>query len=335
VAVIVVLVCLLAITAVQAVRPFSQPRFQQSALDRSTYVYANGAAQDLPLGKSIQAAASNEYTVPLGTTLYHATTGKFPFFNEVSTWFSLDPYEGWRMIMQKAALNNVDAFVRKVTAARNLKLFLMKRTQAQSQAALLALGAGAGAPWFAGADIAAVNGNWYGLTSAAASAVAFIEAFCRIMQQHAYDGWRNPWDQDEIMVCPVVANPGAANVGTTIASKIVYGAGGWICPRTKWQGVFGLFGDNRKYYSAQYLEPPAAGGNTNRLHYIILERALPLPVGVDAGYAADQTATLWKKGCCAWDAQWRAYEQYNDPTVPAKTKAILVKLKAYTQPWTC
>lgn len=47
-------------------------------------------------------------------------------------------------------------------------------------------------------DPALLRPHWYALPSAATA--AFIDEFCAKMPLLGYVGWRNPWDQDEIMV---------------------------------------------------------------------------------------------------------------------------------------
>jgi hypothetical protein len=169
----------------------------------------------------LNVVSPNTYTLPKGKILYHATTAKFAAFLEKPTWFSPDQFEGWKMAMWHASFppRPLNVYVRKVASARDLTLFLMKPTEELSRAALLENTA-----WKWTKEM--LQNHWYAIGAKKTS--QFVDDFCRLMGAHGFHGWRNPWDQDEIMLCSTPVD------GYRLADKIEYAQGGWFCPPTKW-----------------------------------------------------------------------------------------------------
>lgn len=240
----------------------------------------------LPLfsGKNIAPSASDTYhVVPLGTALYHATVHRFDKFLEGKTWFSLDPLEGWKMKMAHAASAGApdeerDVYLRRILAKRQLQLFLMKRTETLSKAALASPISSIPPPariWPAAITLPrhvlhrtmsdqAMRGTvrlprereaptpsassttsarecnrqeWITTGGGEAHNVAATSCLqahfpsLRLSESSSLIAllpvrpsvYRNPWDQDEIMLCPVVDAPaglGVAHVGTSLDSKV-------------------------------------------------------------------------------------------------------------------
>jgi len=291
--------------AVQARRLDSRGRLKGRLTYISTFagVVAN---TDRPLQRDITDIASTAYTVPKNTAMYHCTSVKFQKLREGPTWFSLDVSEGFKMAVKQGVLKSRDTLCHKVQPTKDLKLFLMKRKEALSRIDLNTNAQGGVRVWPRAIP------PWYGKPYNSNVAVqGFVDDFCTVMGAEGYDGWRNPWDQDEIMLCPITNN-----VGTSIASKISY-VGVILCPKDKTKSVLATNADDLdgnpanprwpdtfKYWSDVFSDP--VGGHTERLHYLMLS-TVPhaqngyvtknIPATIDAGAAIDVSGQFYKAAC--------------------------------------
>jgi len=327
------LVCLSAmiIDQVEARRSRLQHKLQ------ARYVSNFASVTDLPLKLDITPTAADIYMVKKGTDLHHSTDVLFPSFREAATWMSLDKLEGFKMIVKKAVTADpaaVDMYARKLVANRDLKLFLMKRLQRDSEARLThyATAAPVGLAAFPGGFPAWYNApsripNAHGVLVPNQVVSDFVDNFCTVVQQHGFDGWRNPWDQDEIMLCPVMAGH-----GSTIASKVSFN-GGWFCPSAKTVGPLATgpapWDKSKLYYSNVFTDPrpgpvgaPIAANNpgTQRLHYQMMKTVPDLVnvgrvttnaalTSIDLRAAADASEEYFGKVCCRFDAQYALYQE--------------------------
>jgi len=302
---------------VQARRLDSRGKLKGRLTYVSTYAGVGNPNADRPLNKDITDAASTSYIVPKNTPMYHCTSVKFKQLREGPTWFSLDVVEGFKMAVKQAKVNGRDNVCLTAQPTADLKLYLMKRTEALSRADLAPLG---GPRVWPNAIPA-----WYGKPYATNPLVQqFVNDFCTVMGREGFVGWRNPWDQDEIMLCPIFNG-----VGTSIASKIAYGPV-VVCPIAKITPLLATndddvnfprnpaapqWPDTFKYWSDVFSDP--AGGNTERLHFLML-RTVPhgvaghvtknVPATIDAGAALDVSAEFYRAACAvAPDYAWKLY----------------------------
>ena len=310
------------------------------------YVSEFDAATDQPLKKNIQPQAPNLYKVPKDTIMYHATPNHFAAFYERPTWFSMDAKEGFTLAVGNVEDKPVKLYVRRVKASRDLNLFLMKRTEAESKTALMNLQTSSGVrPWRAarfqvqyalksdgypilpkqltGARKPLTDAGlvWYAQKSRNAPLPEqFIRAFCAIMPQLGYDGWRNPWDQDEVMLCAKTTENVPEEIGTTIESKVTM-FGGLVCPVSKWQPVISMYGSETDTLHKIIPMQDAKGGLIQRMHAIAVSKAVAnsiktgvlRPVTFDVLQANDSTQDALDASCCdAPDARWRAWERLDE-----------------------
>ena len=144
-----------------------------------------------------------------------------------------DASEGMRLVigneLQKATPTSPprDIFLKRCTVQRDVPLFSMSPTDAESMARLKALGMtdedfvysvkGAKGPLL----------RWYAQTAELTE--LFIGKFCAKMKGR-YEGWRNAFDQDEIMICDEINAKVQCSTqkpdGTTEST-------GWVCPATR------------------------------------------------------------------------------------------------------
>lgn len=258
------------------------------------YISAYTSTHDV-VRLNIAPDAGDEYMLPRGTVLSHATSGIFDtFFPNKGTWFSPDMYEAFPMIMQaefdRKTNNNLkpeqrtdplDIQVRRCTTKKDLKLFNMKRTERESRNVLKA------APYnlvmsienprlkdaYPPGRVPMIERQWYGNT--AVDAATLIEHFCTKMGALGFHGWRNAWDQDEIMICP--------NVNDAIACH-----DGWWCEAATYrQHVLAEPPESLsppKYFIQKVQEDadpnPRVQQQTNRMHFLLLHTA-NMPNGVN------------------------------------------------------
>jgi len=200
----------------------------------------------VPLPPNIDINDERKLTLAQDTILTHGTDVLFKVFNAKPTWFSHDPTEGIKMAimgnLNKVRANNpdkpaTDLYVRSVKVKRNLKLYVMAATEKASLDHLVAayrfpkqgkfvLGSKASdTTELAVAAQALADWTWYGRPTDSSAAFEFTKKFCAFMGEYVnspntvaeligtrlvsrnFDGWRNPYDQDEIMLCmPTPAN---------------------------------------------------------------------------------------------------------------------------------
>jgi hypothetical protein len=175
------------------------------------------------------------YALPINSFLYHSTPTPFVAFHDLPTWFAQDPLEGYKLVVYNELKRNDpdpntgvapparaanDIFIRRVQTKKSMSLYLMSGTEAQSLAHLKTK-YGFPTTFLDKTTREQVAFVWYGLKSNAPRAKAFIDTFCEKVgpsSQHKLDDWRNPFDQDEIMLCP-----------TDIAGKVAW-QNGFHCP---------------------------------------------------------------------------------------------------------
>jgi len=313
-------VCLSAMIVVQTDARHS--RLQRTLQARYVSTYAS--ATDQPLRLDIRATAGDLYTVKAGTVLHHSTDTLFTAFHERPTWMSLDRTEGFKMVVAQSVRNLRDMYSRKLVANRDLKLFLMKRLQRDSEARLTHYATAAPV------GLAAFPGGfpvWYSAPSKNPIIAAFVDNVCAVIAQHGFDGWRNPWDQDEIMLCPVVNGH-----GTSVASKVSF-VGGYFCPYAKTSALVAdgpsPWAKSKQYYIEGPSDPlPAPVGTpigpanpgTQRFHFFVM-KPIPNPANaqqvienpalntLDLRAAADFGDELFGRVCCRFDAQFQLYHE--------------------------
>ena len=209
-----------------------QPLYGQSWAEKSKVI----------LPPTIKLNAERALTLAKDTMLTHGTNVLFKEFNPKPTWFSHDPTEGIKMSMmvqlnQAQNKQAADLYVRSVKVARNLKLYVMSATEKASLDHLVEVyrfpkqgkfvvgrPASQSTPEIVEAQPLR-DWSWYGKSTDSSAAFEFTKKFCAFMGEYVnnqnvvadlvgkrlirrnFDGWRNPYDQDEIMLCmPTPAN---------------------------------------------------------------------------------------------------------------------------------